>query len=65
MTCKTGSVPCDREGWERVREADLRARQRSAFIRLAQGVVDAIWLDLGAPGLSDMLDEQQLFNYLM
>ena len=37
---------------EGVREADLQARQRkvltSAFIRLAQRVVDAIWLDLGA-----------------
>ena len=39
------------EEWAGVRKADLRARQReetSAFIRLAQGVVDAIWLDLGA-----------------
>ena len=47
---RTGSVPCDRRVGKGVREADLRARQReaSAFIRLAQGVVDAIWLDLGA-----------------
>ena len=37
------------EGWgEGVREADLRARLSSAFIRLAQGMVDAIWLDLRA-----------------
>ena len=45
---RTGSVPCDRGVGERVREADLQPRQREAFIRLAQEVVDAIWLDLGA-----------------
>ena len=44
---RTGSVPCDRGVGEGVHEADLPAIT-SAFIRLAQGVVDAIWLDLGA-----------------
>ena len=34
---------------ERVHEADLLVPAiTSAFIRLAQGVVDVIWLDLGA-----------------
>ena len=51
-TVRTGSVPCDRGVGEGVREADLWARQHeaitSAFIRLGQAMVDAIWLDLGA-----------------
>ena len=52
---RTDSVPCDREEWGRGR-GEGSAKQTSehasarfpAFIRLAQGVVNAIWLDLGA-----------------
>ena len=45
---RTGSVPCDREEWGGGSAKRTSERITSAFIRLAQGVVDAIWLDLGA-----------------
>ena len=49
-SCRTGSVPCDREEWRRGPRSELPSAPAitSVFIRLAQGVVDAIWLDLGA-----------------
>ena len=41
---RTGSVPCDRG----VGSWTSESQREAAFIRLAQGVVDTIWLDLGA-----------------